>query len=349
MIHIYKYENVLCFKMSIHEYLLSYSLNPSEFHYFLSDWGGFVAGSAALSLYLKQCNSSLSFEPNDIDIWLPYNEDWDLEELTIEFFRVYGYQLIHSSFDDIPQELLDEYQNAIHVIHNVLTFQNSEEKKIQCIFIYEDQFSENPRDFLRAQFDLSISATWWNPQTQILQTLYPVYTKRGQMFGLQQMPPETRIEKYKGRGFSWIEHFPYPITKMDHRIFTSSKHASLPVLDILDYSEYSSSEYLLKSPENILIKSGESYYAFTRKFLRTYMIEKHVVIVIDGKLMTIQVTPLHHSVLSLNAPIIDYGDYSVYEFIPETTVMKDNIPYSVCSIKCYSVSDWEKNIYLHAL
>jgi hypothetical protein len=330
--------------MSIHEFLRSYSLNPTEFHYFLSDWGGFVAGSAALALYLKQINSPLSFEPGDIDIWLPYNEEWNLLELVTEFFRIYGYQRTHSSIEDIPPELLDEYESVIHVIHTVLTYQNSEEKKIQCVFIYEDKFSDSPKEFLQTQFDLSICATWWDPKKQILRTLHPTFSQRGQMFQLQQVPPEKRIEKYKSRGFTWIEHFPHPITCMDYRNFTSSKHSSLPVLDILDYSEYTASEYLQKSPENILIKSGETYYAFTRKFMRIYMLEKRKWIRISGQWEHIHITPLHQSILAIHASMFDYGDYSIYEFLPVVTVNEKNIPYSVCSMKCYTVSDWERNV-----
>lgn len=332
--------------MSISEFLESYSLDATEFHLFLSDWGGFVAGSSALHLYLKQINSTISFEPGDIDIWFPYSElySWNLEEIATEFFRIYGYDHIHSSIDSIPDEVCDEYQSVIHTIQNVITFQNADGKRIQCIFIYEDKFSEKPQEFLIAHFDLSICATWWDPRTLILKTFHPIFTERGQMFALQQTPPQKRIDKYKTRGFSWIEHFPHPVRRMDYRSFTSSKHASYPVLDLLDYSEYTLKEYLQQSPENIVIKAGECMYAFTRKFLRTYMIEKRELVQVKGIWEWIQVSPLHQSLLAFHANLLDHGDYSIYELKPYITIKKNDIPYTICSLHCYSVRSWEQGL-----
>lgn len=328
----------------------SYNIDYEQLRLFLSDYNGFIAGSSALAAYLTQENIQLHYEPGDIDIWIP-SESSELIQLFQEFIRFYGFTNSYE-YDSLDITSTIDYEN-ISNIHSVTSFLNSSNKKIQLIIIDMDVYSETPYNYIHDHFDISICATWWEPDSYKIRTLDPYNTNKQRMYILNDKEDtiskeriQKRLEKYKERGFKYITSQPLIYKNEDPRIFRTDTCTVRFATDIITFEDdINVKNYLEQSHENIIIKSGTELYTFTRKYITEYMRSKSEYIINNNRESGfICTTPFNQTILMHDLNYIDYSDYSIYELIYSHLVHYNGKAYSVCKMICYSVADWEKNI-----
>ena len=323
--------------------LFSYELPFEEFRKIIMSTNSIIAGSSALSLYMKQEGIEINYTPHDIDIFIGLSYDYK-DELTA-FLTYYGYKIVKNTN-------VSTYYNDIDIL-DIVSFENHTHKKIQLIHVNTSYLFE----YIAQNFDISACVTWWNPLKNYFSTLHPVQTLQKQMFvsntllqheyAFNTLKNHARINKYLSRGFTLHDPptTPYMLLKNDLRyaLFQENPLENLSAFDIWAYEDVSCTTFLLNSMYHIIIKVGEQLYAFHRLNLHKYMTEHYNYI---PNLGYVYKTP-HNQSVTINAMnCILYSDYSIYELHSAYTVSpanSNNTEISLYTMKCYSIQHWINN------
>lgn len=333
----------------------SYGIDFHAFQLTLSSVYGVVAGSSALAAYLKQEGIEPGYEPNDIDIFVPGS----MEHVRDERGRPVAGQFVIKSLQTMKNFLApygftennkfgainsqdDKYYGSVSHIQKVTSFTNASGKEIQVIVIN----SYNLIDHISKDFDLSACITWYDVTSNSFKTFDPDTTKRKEMYLIRT--PDTkelheknklRTEKYISRGFKLIEK-PCPfIDERDHRDqLSNKKFEGVEVMDIFTLDEMPIKDHLQKSSWNIVLKAGETYYAFERKALMDYMKKKESNI---GRIGKVYETPFNQCITLEAYHQLTYADYSIYELKSAYSVPTyGGRVKSLFHLGCYSIKDW---------
>lgn len=336
------------------EYITPYGIDFKEFRGVLNTHTAMVAGSVALAGFLKQNGVDPGFEPNDIDIFIysPPTPQTDMFGNTIK--GKYRYELLELITDLMggwgftPNEKFSTNKNTMYTISldritKIVSFTNKAEKEIQVIVLSNPCIIE----YMETNFDLSCCVSWWNPKSDRFETFDPYYTLKKEVYIMRH--PKTdkrhqkdleRVQKYIHRGFTHIDPpCPYVYEPDNRKLTISSKFDNMKAFDIFTLEDVSVREFLSESCWNIILKSGDNYYAFHRKQLEEYMIKTCKYI--DSNMETIFDTPFNQSINIKAYCSIIYSDYTIYELKnANMTVTFNDITKSLFSLHCYNIEQW---------
>ncbi len=306
-----------------------------------------IAGSSALSLYLKQEGIDSRFTPNDLDVWVYY---------TRSSHNIINKWMSNNNYSEVKRPRVQhrddaEYYISLSHINTVVDYKNTDGKIVQIIYLD----TQNIQNYINEQFDLSCCQTWWNPYRELFETLNPELTKDKKMYIRGDLANKSdyeledkhlkRIQKYKGRGFTLLDSpCDYQINR-DSRVFSEDYNwDTIEVEDIIALEDSKPiKEYLEESEWNIVLKVGEHFYGFHRKLLMNIM--KGKVSYLKEKIDRhdkVYDTPFNQSVLQSHSEVLLYADFSIYELVPVKTVKTcGNRTKSLHNINCYNIKDYE--------
>lgn len=334
-------------------FVTSYGLPFAEFRTLLQDARYLVTGSSALANYLAQEGQDPGFTPNDMDIFVegPIGTERASDRSYLcyspvaamtQFLLRNGYQIQ----DHVESKMDDPYHQNVSRIQRVFYFQHPEQSThIQLILVR----SQNLLHYIYQHFDLNICMSWYDAEKDAFQTTFPEDVLDRQIVVMRNEDrPRTqdRIRKYIERGFM-LEEDP-PITNLekdDRDVLYNDAPWELrdkTAFDCIEYEERSIVDFLKESPWNILLKSGETYYAFHRQKLMDCMMKKRLPVENYGDLFD---TPFNQSLNECQLESLRYRDFSIYELVPAYSLTLDHIHQkSIYDLRCYSIADRPKPV-----
>lgn len=319
-------------------FIQSYTMDFPSFQEVLQYSNAYIAGSAALCLYLQE-NGMPSYEPDDMDIFLNGSTD-----ILIAYLTENGY--VKTSEHD----LVNKYSTMDYV--SCIESFKKDDKKIQIVALHK---SQNVTEYISCQFDLSVCATWWDPIENQMVTLNPEYTSKRKMylnnviarnyFNMTEKL-QKRIKKYIERGFKYIvipgENMRIYEKKDCRKNLIQSVLTGTTSFDVCGYEDVNSVIFLQQSAWNILIKTGEQLQAFHRNVLVTYMVDHSHALTTEEMVFS---TPTQQCVYGESLKMLLHGDYSIFELsYPATHTDKKRESQTVYSIKCYTVDQWNEGV-----
>lgn len=311
----------------------------------MSTTNSIIAGSAPLACYLKHQGIDPGFEPTNLDIFV--ETPYDIQGSIMSFLgqqdisKIFHF-LIRAGYNAIDSERrFEEMHNmkfAIELLHPT-------NKRINLIVIRY----RNLHEYIYTHFDLSGCMTWWEANTNTLQTVYPEFTSKKEMHPCDLYDPLedmgehylARIEKYRSRGFSFYERPPNYVVKMDERAELSDPSCILhdkTAFDVIAYDEVSCVEYLRKSPWNILLQIGDKYHAYRRDVLYKTMLGTEAILPNIGYVYD---TPHHQTLTRAALNQLLYADYSVYQLDTVYTIsfgLNHDQTKTLYTLKCSDLS-----------
>lgn len=313
-------------------FITSYGLLFHDFQELLKKTGAVVAGSAALALYLKQEGIDAGFIPNDMDIFVRRPCPCDQCNPLVQFVRIHGFKKT-DKFDCnvIAAENARAYYSSMGDIRNVVSYMNDDGKEVQVISLSSDS---DIKDYITDHFDLSICATWWDAEG--FHTVDSELTKRKIMYRMTKPSDldyletkiQSRIEKYLLRGFRFDNE------GVDAAMIDYSK---ISAYDMMNLEDIPLSDFLLRSPSNIVIKVRKQYYAFDRKTLINYMVGKRAYI---NDWVEIFETPYRQYLSGANMNLIRSDVFRIYELCDESSVPFRGGMISIYDVKAFTVKMW---------
>ena len=328
-------------------FLTEYHIDFLPFQALLRETPSLVAGSSALALYLKSNGIDPGYEPGDIDIWIeeyaPHGHRVETMFLNFLFTQGYSLQKVFANTDDNNGQY--DFQN--HNIRSVVSLIDDHERKIQVITIGE----RNLKEYIEKAFDLSCCVSWWNATANMFETLSPELTLQKKMYisnktlqnqyavEARSIKMDVRITKYVNRGFQ-LEEIPCIVFEQadDRTALTDESFVGLSAFDLFAYDDVSLCEFLQASAWNIVIKAGDTFQAFHRKQLYTYMVGRETRV---SSLEYIYDTPNNQTILQCALEMLLFADYSIYELCSEYSVsISPNRQKSMFTLKCYTVAQW---------
>ncbi len=319
----------------------SYGINFQAFKDLFCEYIAVVSGSTALYGYLLQEGFDPGFQPNDLDIFVyPYiNITCACTDCLV---RKYGknkheatsmFHLFLITYGFVVTNINDRANYASDIIY----YKNDKDKVIKLICVN----TTNILDYISANVDLSICASWWDDKYNRFVTLNRDRVLRRQMYLLDNKN-DARLEKYIQRGFNLTDKpCVYKHFKDPRDIVQSSILNEINAFDIFTFDDVCATEFLQSSDWNILVKCADKFYAFHRNTLVSYLNSK---LVYANKLLgNITDTPFNQSICEEFIKEFLYADYSVYELIYKYTITLDGIPKSIYGLNCYLLNDWGNN------
>ena len=313
--------------------ITSYGVDFITFKLIIKRRAFIITGGVALASYLKQEEIDYDFNSHTIDIFVQEHCIDDIDELS-HFLISQGFTVTY------------KYLDHGCVNRPYITMFTKNEKYIRLISVD----CTNLKQYIIDAFDLSICITWWDADKNIFETLTPEYTKRKEMYIMYTSieSPETyldiRIELYTCRGFTLIASPRRIINCADSReamrqCSSDATWQDITAYDIISLEEYNIKDFLLASPNNIILKSGERYYAFDCYILVKYM--WHKLCYINDTLYNMCETPLSQCVTKKAVDAMLYADYTIYEITGAYKVRnyKDEMK-TIYNLHCYSVDQW---------
>ena len=315
-------------------FITSYGLPFHDFQELLKKTGAVVAGSAALALYLKQEGIDAGFIPNDMDIFVRRPCPCDQCNPLVQFVRLHGFKKT-GKFDcnTIAAENARAYYSSMGGIRNVVSYMNDDGKEVQVISLSSDG---DIKDYITDHFDLSICATWWDGEE--FHTIDSESTKRKIMYRMTKPSDldyletkiQSRVEKYLLRGF-----------RFDNEVSAAEAvgvdYSKISAYDMMTLEDIPLSDFLLKSPSNIVIKVREQYYAFDRKMLIDYMVGKRAYV---NDWVEIFETPYRQYLSSANMSLLKSDVFRIYELCDESSVPFRGGMVSIYDVKAFTVKMW---------
>ncbi len=337
-----------------------YRIDFPNFTQHIQDCRALVAGSFALVGYLTQLNVDPGFQANDMDIFISGinnegNEDNDSVNNMIQFLNSQGFtengkfanQNLNQSQERQDQ---DNYYGTMNLIRRVMSFTNANDKEIQMIVL--NYSADNLRWYIGV-FDLSCCQCYWEAFTNTFHAISHLTNEKKMYVNpvRKRILMDKRIEKYQARGFKLVE---YPCDIQDGAD-PRSDLASLPfdgltAHNILTMDDVSVSEFLAESEWNIVLKTGDQFYAFDRKILMELMGKKKVYIPHVGYVYD---TLLNQSITEQAFKSLKYSDYSIYELklAYSTRIIVHGHHYdfnettkSLYTVIAYSVNKWAERL-----
>lgn len=182
--------------------LLSSEFNITDvesFRKLLTTTGGVVAGSAVLAA------KTGTFTPNDLDIWVRYNEHVMVNKDTFDFAGVtdvYKNELLKLGYKSVPTSFTARDYQSYKTILTIHQYANDNGKIIQVIFTTIAPIPNIDT------FDFDICQFYWNAETDTISGPAGVEGPDGKIQSFRyiknhQMDEKTkkRKEKYEARGF----------------------------------------------------------------------------------------------------------------------------------------------------
>ena len=318
-------------------FIESYGLPFPAFRELMMETHSLVAGSAALALYLQQEGIDPGFVPGDLDIWV---------RRTIELVSRDGSQHRPTSMNSISLFLIQQGYNLttkfepknnedydqLHHIVTILSF-IKQDKEIQLIVV--DQ--PNLNMYIHLYFDLSVCVTWWDATENSFKTSIPESTRRKEMHIHPRLDiderAETRIQKYKDRGFSLVEEIPcHALVERDMRPSVDLL-SDITAFDVIAYEDVNAAEFLRQSSYHILLQMGEQLHAFHRNTLCEYLESHKTHLHPVGDIVD---TPHKLSLMSDILSVFPYSDYSVFVLVHAYDFQQK----SIYSVRCYTLEGW---------
>ena len=322
---------------TIESLITSYGIDYPKFKQRIAASMGVIAGSAALACYLAQEGIDPGFTPNDIDIFIPGGSwGYDISDVTniVDLLEKYGFAAQESYVHE------EDYE-SLSCIESITSLSNGI-NKIQIIVV---NCMDIPQ-YIAADFDLSACICWWNLHADRFEAHHPILTKRKEMYqvhnvldGSEDPKCVARIQKYIDRGFKLIDKPCQILQTRDMREdLTSKKFEGIDVSDVIAYEEMPLKSFLEATEYNIVIKVGESYYAFDRRVLSDCMRRKMTYV--DIRIGDVYETPFNQCISRLGVERLQYADYSIFELRPDRSVDTEKGVKSLFHIYCYSVKEW---------
>ena len=287
--------------------LLSSYFPYAPFRDLLAEVGGVIAGSAALAAYLTEHNVP-SFVPADLDIWIRGAPRTNKQIGISVLWRVQnhlerqGYYLTHYHHDcDYASADVTEIISMAKGTH-----------RLQLIGTVK-----NPVEYITESFDLSACITWWDPTTEEIETLYPADTQRKIIYLMhtsEEPRHHERVQKYVERGFRVLDAPPLHEIAMDPlEDLTALK--GITAFDVVALEDVDAVEYVTASRWNILIRVGDTYYAYHREQLLEHL-RDHSTHEIFGRVSTL---PHRQAIMARGIAHLAQSDFTVYELKPVST------------------------------
>ena len=186
--------------------LLSSEFNITDvesFRKLLTTTGGVVAGSAVLAA------KTGTFTPNDLDIWVRYNEHVMVNKDTFDFAGVtdvYKNELLKLGYKSVPTSFTARDYQSYKTILTIHQYANDNGKIIQVIFTTIPPIPNIDT------FDFDICQFYWNAETDTISGPAGVEGPDGKIQSFRyiknhQMDEKTkkRKEKYEARGFVFAQ------------------------------------------------------------------------------------------------------------------------------------------------
>jgi hypothetical protein len=297
-----------------------------------------ISGSFALASYLTQEGIPYDFDPQDIDIFVSTHRVKGVDEY-IEYMRDFM-----STFGYTMKQRIIRSSGRGHILANCVkdvTFQSPYQTNYVHINVID---TVDIIEYIKTECDLSICATWWNSSKNCFETLDPYYTKRKEMYRINRLIDDRRVQKYIGRGFKIIK-VPCPvILERDLRLeLDSEKFDGIMVYNIFTLEELSIREFLRSIGDsnnewNIVLKAGASYYGFDRGELIQFMATKKVFV--RGIQDEVYETPFNQCITAEAFTHLKYADYTIYELEEAYTETVNGIIKSLFNCRCYTVGQW---------
>jgi hypothetical protein len=313
----------------------SYGLDVALFKEVMTATGAYIAGSMALAAYLE-VNGCESFEPGDMDIFVSNSTYLAVNGYgqTVTRFRVSELSALLRN-QGYREEVTrgSPYYGSVNKIENVTTYSKQIDKvrKIQIVSMCESA------DMLETvqNMDMSMCSTWWSPTE--LDTVDSYHTLKRIFYRLEDTQ-ENRVQKYLERGFT-------EIALKDRLIYDIRVDARNHLYDFLDrtatdvirYEEVNIAEFLMESRKNIVVKVAEQWSAYDRDELSKYMGEHQFEFEED----MLYDTPFRQSVIDSDVYHIMYADYSIFELVPQRTILVGNEMKTQYEMRRYSTEEWE--------
>ncbi len=202
--------------------------------------------------------------------------------ITQKYFNVVEFVTAHSvsckdkTGDTQPKEAQYAYMNMCDngfKIDSVKEYKTANGKTVQIISVCSDT-DMTLKEYIKNNFDLSCCMASWDPRTNTISHEYPELTLKRHMVSLNckaNTKRAQRIIKYKGRGFKHVES-----TFLPPEFSADSKWHSLTCIDIVTFDEPTVADYLSSDQDRVVIKSGEQYYGFERKYIAKYLADHYV-------------------------------------------------------------------------
>ena len=315
-------------------FITSYGLPFHDFQELLKKTGAVVAGSSALALYIEQEGIDAGFVPNDMDIFVRRPCPCDQCNPLVQFVRLHGFKKT-DKFDcnTIAAENARAYYSSMGDIRNVVSYMNDDGKEVQVISLRSDG---DIKDYITDHFDLSICATWWDAEG--FHTVDSETTKRKIMYRMTKPSDldyletkiQSRVEKYLLRGFRFDnEGGDADMKEVDY--------SKISAYDMMTLEDIPLSDFLLRSPSNIVIKVREQYYAFDRKTLINYMVGKRAYV---NDWVEIFETPYRQYLSGANMNLIRSDVFRIYELCDESSVPFRGGMISIYDVKAFTVKMW---------
>jgi hypothetical protein len=324
-------------------FLSSYGLDDSAFREKMIAGKAVIAGSSALSLYLKQEGVEPGFEPNDMDIFLRHPIELGEHCSFMSFLqhKVVGqlaYFFIRSGYNviDTQGRKANEDYEEVSQITMVISFEHPFLKtKIQLICVK----AENMIEYIRSSFDCTACMTWWDPSSsERLHTHLPELTLQKKMVWTKNTRTETSEErraKYEARGFELLRSPPPFLYDPDTRRGLENpdcEWTGKTAFDCIHHEEVDVISFLRKSPWNIIIRTGETDHAFDRETWSQYLESKKRV---NSEGITVYSTPFLQAVTEGQRWVFDFSDWSIYELTPIPSTTKE----TYYTLTCYCIMD----------
>jgi hypothetical protein len=147
------------------------------------------------------------------------------------------------------------------------------------------------------------------------------------------------IQEYTAYGFKLVEIPCLIDKKRDLRAeIDSDKFKDIDAFNIFTLEDIPLQDFLRASEYNIVLKTGERYYAFDRRVLMAYMKKKEITVnLYVGKVYE---TPLNQCIPLLAFEQLAYADYSIYELKSAYSVEFNSGLKSLFNLHCYSLERW---------
>ena len=327
-----------CLTAQMENFITSYGLPFHDFQELLRNTRAVIAGSSALTLYLKQEGIDAGFVPNDLDLFIRPECPCDKCNPLVQFVRKHGFEKT-DKFDH-ALENARAYYSSMGGIKNVVSYMNGDGKEVQIISLEPEG---DIKDYITGHFDLSICATWWDGDK--FHTVDPELTKRKIMYRLNEpviksdisyaeSKVEGRIEKYILRGFRIISNRRAVVDERE----VLRNYSNISAYDMMSLEEIPLADFLLKSPSNIILKVREQYYAFDRKTLIKYMASKRAFV--NDWIGYIFETPYRQYISAANMSLVDHEMFRIYELCDESSVPVARGMASIYDVKAFSVRTW---------
>jgi hypothetical protein len=340
----------------------TYGLPFNEFNTLLWSSSYLLSGSSALAGFMEQEGVAPSFTPNDLDIFVTgpigveaaTDRSFLCHPVTNEmstFLLRSGYQLCDPASMESKLDS-DPYEKAITRIQRVFHYHHPlHHTHIQLIMVN----TMDLHTYLLKNVDLSVCMVWYEAVTDGFIAVYGEdilahRMKRNMLVTIASSHAEDRIAKYITRGFR-MEYAVPPKTNLarDEReiLFTDQpwQLRGQTAFDCVAYEDVSIHDFLKESPWNIVLKAGETYYAFHRTQLIEFMEKRHTKI--EGQGMIYE-TPYNQTLNETQMELLKYCDFSIYELqhAYDMTIQRgaSTMEKAMYHMECYSISNREKPI-----